>query len=241
MKFCCLFHPPSRLRSAGPCGECGARFGAEKGDGDLPQLADHWNCLLPSRAPARCRGLRACQATSSSWFLQLSCPAGALLLPVLCPALQARSYLIQGLVRERVSRVCPCFHHSGACGSSFSSHLHTSAVIPNLCMRASVHPFDPICKLEGAGKGFCEPSKASVIRWEALKTDQGLCDDGRTRNVTLVLSVGHEDSLTLGVKGGVPEGGGQWLLWKAAHLQSEEVSEVSPAISPSSPQPHTRQ
>lgn len=73
------------------------------------------------------------------------------------------------------------------------STLHTSPVTPNPGSRASAHPFNQTRKLGGAGKGFRGPSEASVIRWEALKTDQGLWDGGRMRNVTLALSAAPVD------------------------------------------------
>lgn len=180
-------------------------------EGDLPQLADLWNRLRPSQAPARCRGLRACQPQA---------PAGSRGSPAQpepdrclswSPGSRPGSCLIPGLMRERVSRGCPSCHHSGACGSSFSSHLlfhrertrKEAAPFPNLCLRAPVHPLDPTCKLDGAGEGFCEPRKASVIRWEALKTNPRC----------YVMMGGHKMSpgfchlgMTMGLTRGVREG-----------------------------------
>lgn len=59
-------------------------------EGDLPQLADLWNRLRPSQAPARLQGFEGLSATSSRWLPRLSRPARARPLPVLVPGLQAR-------------------------------------------------------------------------------------------------------------------------------------------------------
>lgn len=74
--------------------------------------------LLPRALPG-CRGWRACQPQAHVG----SCGSPAQPEPYRCLSwvrgCRPGSCLIPGLMRERVSRVCPSFHHSGACGSSF--------------------------------------------------------------------------------------------------------------------------
>lgn len=180
MPFCRLFYSPSGLRSADPCGECGARLGAEVVAGDVPQLADLWNGLPPSQGPARLHGLEGLSATSSRWLLRLSRPARALPLPVLGPGLQARILPDTGSDEGAGLQGLPIL--SPLWGLWFPLFLSPAVPpreeekgggpFPKPVPESTCSPLWPNLQARrGVGEGFCEPSEASVIRWEALKTN----------------------------------------------------------------------
>lgn len=149
---------PLRLWSAGPGPwAVGTRLEAEKGGGCLAPARPPPERPPSFRGPCRVRGFEGLSTPSSGWLLPLARPAGTLLLPTLCPGLQARDPASYGAWGERGS---PGFGHPSASGeasgSSFSSHqlsyhcweerkrpLHPAhqPPNPNPCRRAAAQPF----------------------------------------------------------------------------------------------------